>query len=106
MKKKKRLKKIIKMGKFERLLYSFTILLLVISPFAIVFSQATLSKINFDVERAKKEISAQERKNESLAMKVNELASLDNIKAVAETQGLSYNNNNIKNVKNIILSQE
>ncbi len=98
MKKKKRMKKIVRMGKFERLLYTFTIALLVISPFAIVFSQATLSKINFDVEKVKKQISTQEKKNESLAMKVNELASLDNIKTVAEQQGLSYNNNNIKSI--------
>ena len=98
MKKKKRMKKIVRLGKFERLLYTFTIALLVISPFAIVFSQATLSKINFDVEKVKKQISTQEKKNESLAMKVNELASLDNIKTVAEQQGLSYNNNNIKSI--------
>lgn len=98
MTKKKRIKKIVKMGKFEKLLYTFTIVLLVISPFAIVFSQATLSKINFEVEKAKKQISTQEKKNESLAMKVNELASLDNIKSVAQEQGLSYNNNNIKSI--------
>lgn len=96
MKKKKYMKKVVRMGKFERLLYTFTIVLLVISPFAIVFSQATLSKINFEVEKSKKEISRQEKKNESLAMKVNELASLDNIKAVADLEGLSYNNDNIK----------
>lgn len=96
MKKKKRMKKVVIIGKFERLLYTFTIVLLVISPFAIVFSQATLSKINFEVEKSKKEISTQEKKNESLAMKVNELASLDNIKAVADLEGLSYNNDNIK----------
>ncbi len=98
MKKKKRMKKIVRMGKFERLLYTFTIVLLVITPFAVVFSQATLSKVNFDVEKVKKQISTQEKKNESLAMKVNELASLDNIKTVAEQQGLSYNNNNIKSI--------
>lgn len=96
--KKKRMKKVMKMGKFERLLYTFTIVLLVISPFAIVFSQATLSKINFDVEKAKKQLVTQEKKNESLAMKVNELASLDNIKTIAMQQGLSYNNNNIKSI--------
>ena len=102
MKKKKRMKKIVRMGKFERLLYTFTIVLLVITPFAVVFSQATLSKVNFDVEKVKKQISTQEKKNESLAMKVNELASLDNIKTVAEQQGLSYNNN----IKSIISSDE
>lgn len=96
MARKKRMKKVLKIGKFERLLYIFTIVLLLISPFGIVFSQATLSKINFEVEKVKKEISTQEKKNESLAMKVNELASLDNIKSVAREQGLSYNNSNIK----------
>ncbi len=96
--KKKQVKRVIKIGKFEKLLYAFTIVLLVISPFAIVFSQATLSKINFDVEKAKKQLNTQEKKNESLAMKVNELASLDNIKEVAIEQGLSYNNNNIKSI--------
>ena len=54
MKKKKYMKKVVRMGKFERLLYTFTIVLLVLSPFAIVFSQATLSKINFEVEKTKK----------------------------------------------------
>lgn len=96
MKKKKYMRKVVKMGKFERLLYTFTIVLLVISPFAIVFSQATLSKINFEVEKTKKEISTQEKKNESLSMKVNELASLDKLVAIANLEGLSYNNDNIK----------
>lgn len=98
MKKRKVVKKKLKMGKFERLLYTFTILLVVISPFAIVFSQATLSKINFEVEKSKKEISSQEKKNESLSMKISELASLDKIQEVAEKQGLSYNNDNIKSI--------
>ena len=96
MKKKKYMKKVVRMGKFERLLYTFTIVLLVLSPFAIVFSQATLSKINFEVEKTKKEISTQEKKNESLSMKVNELASLDKLVAIANLEGLSYNNDNIK----------
>lgn len=96
MKKKKYMRKVVKIGKFERLLYTFTIVLLVISPFAIVFSQATLSKINFEVEKTKKEISTQEKKNESLSMKVNELASLDKLVAIANLEGLSYNNDNIK----------
>lgn len=86
------------MSKFEKLLYVFTLTLLVISPFAIVFSQATLSKVNYDVEKAKIKLEKQEKKNESLSMKINELASLDKIKEVAKEQGLSYNNDNIKSV--------
>ena len=100
MKKRKVVKKKLKIGKFEKLLYAFTLFLLLASPFAIVFSQATLSKINFEVEKSKKEIAYQEKKNESLNMKISELASLDKIQEVAEKQGLSYNNDNIKTIEN------
>ena len=98
MKKKKIMKKQLKMGKFERLLYTFTILFVLACPFVIVFSQATLSKINYEVEISKKELTTQEKKNESLIMKINELASLDKIQEVADNEGLSYNNSNIKNI--------
>lgn len=91
-------KKKLKMSKFEKLLYTLALFLLVISPVSIVFSKATLSKINFEVEKQKKEIEKQEKTNESLAMAINELASLTKIQEVAEQQGLSYNNNNIKTV--------
>ena len=37
---------------------------------------------------------------QSLNMKISELASLDKIQDVAEKQGLSYNNDNIKTVVN------
>ena len=32
-------------------------------------------------------------------MKINELASLDNIKDVIKKEGLTYNNDNIKNIE-------
>lgn len=98
MKKKKVMKKQLKMSKFERLLYAFTILLVLSCPFVIVFSQATLSKINYEVEKSKKLLTVQEKKNESLIMKISELASLDKIQEVADQEGLSYNNNNIKTI--------
>ena len=91
-------KKRLKMSKFERLIYAFLIVVLLSTPFALVFSQATLSEINFEVEKTKKIINDQEKKNESLTMKVNELASLEKIQEVAKEQGLSYNNNNIRTV--------
>lgn len=94
----KKMKKRVKMSKFERLIYTLAVLLLVISPVSIVFSKATLSKVNFDVEKQKKEIAVQKKTNESLAMTIDELASLTKIQEVAEAQGLSYNNNNIKSV--------
>lgn len=92
------MKKKLKMTKFERLLYTLAIILMVLSPVSIVFSKVTLSKINFEVEKKKKEIKKQEKKNEGLAMTINELASLTKIEEVAEKQGLRYNNNNIKTV--------
>jgi len=88
------------MSKFEKFIYSLAIFLLVISPVSIVFSQSTLAKVNFEVEKQKKEISAQKKTNESLSMTIDELASLTKIQEVAEQQGLSYNNNNIKSVSN------
>jgi cell division protein FtsL len=86
------------MSKFERLLYTLAIFLLVIAPVSIIFSKATLAKINFDVEKQKAQIEEQEKTNESLAMTIDELASLTKIQEVAEQQGLSYNNSNIKTV--------
>ena len=69
-----------------------------ISPISIVFSKATLSQINFEVEQQKEQIEEQQKTNESLAMTIDELASLTKIQEVAEQQGLSYNNDNIKTV--------
>lgn len=99
MKKKVKVEKRLKISRFERLLYTLALFLLVISPISVVFSKATLSKINFEVEKQKKEIEAQRKKNESIAMTIDELASLTKIQEVAEQQGLSYNNNNIKTVQ-------
>ena len=96
----KKYKKRVKMSKFERLIYSLAVFLLVIAPISIVFSKATLAKINFEVEKQKKEIEVQKKTNESLAMTIDELASLTKIQEVAEQQGLSYNNSNIKSVVN------
>ena len=96
---KKTKKKKLKITKFEKTLYLFAILLLLIAPISIVFTKSTLSEINFKVEKMKKEIASQEKTNESLEMKINELASLDNIKDVIKTEGLTYNNDNIKNIE-------
>jgi len=95
----KKMRKRVKISKFERLIYTLAVFLLVISPVAIVFSKATLAKVNFEVEKQKKEIAVQKKTNESIEMSIDELASLTKIQQVAEEQGLSYNNSNIKSVK-------
>ena len=97
MKKKNRKKKL-KVTKFEKVLYVFAITLLLLAPVSIVFAKSSLSEINFKVEKMKKMIENQEKTNEGLEMKINELASLDNIKNVIKAEGLSYNNDNIKNI--------
>ena len=94
----KKVKKKYKISKFEKLIYSLAVFLLVISPISIVFSKATLSEINFEVEKQKKQIEEQKKTNESLAMTIDELASVTKIQEVAEQQGLSYNNSNIKTI--------
>lgn len=91
-------KKRVKLTKVEKLIYAFTILLLIVSPMVIVFTKSTLSEINYKVEKLKKSISTQERTNESLEMKINELASLENIQEIIKSEGLTYNNENIKNI--------
>ncbi len=95
---KKTHKKKLKITKFEKVLYAFAIVLLIVAPISIVFTKSALSEINFKVEKMKKEIASKEKTNEGLEMKINELVSLDNIKDVIKTEGLSYNNDNIKNI--------
>ncbi len=92
-------KKQVRVSKFGKLLYAVAFTLLLISPLSIVFSKATLSQINFEVEKTKKQIDAQTKENESLTMAINELASLTKIQEVAQQQGLSYNNSNIKTIE-------
>ena len=94
---KKKVKKN-KLSPFEKFLYFIAVVLTILSPLVIVFFKSTLSKMNYDVEKIKKQIAVQEKENESLQMKINELASLENIQKVIKDKGLEYNNDNIKNI--------
>ncbi len=95
----KKTKKKLKLSKFERLLFFTTLLLLVMSPILSVYAKSSLSKANYELESTKDEISVQEKSNQSLQMKINELASFDNLEEVAKKQGLSYTSNSIKTVE-------
>lgn len=99
MSKIKKNKKDSRISKFERLLCTLAVILAITAPVSIVFSKATLSEINFEVEQKRKEIEKQEKNNASLAMTIDELASLTKIQEVAQEAGLSYNNANIKVVQ-------
>jgi len=85
-----------KASKFVKLIYTLAIILVVSFPIVSIASKAFVSKLNFDVEKLKTKQSKQEKTNQSLTMKINELASLENIQEVAKEYGLEYNNDNIK----------
>jgi len=93
-------KRKISLLKGEKILYALIGLLIIGNIFGTSFSMAMLSKTNIEVESIKEKISKQMDLNQSLEMKINELASLDNVEAVATTYGLEYNNNNIRIVNN------
>ena len=81
--------------KLEKMMISLTITTIFCVFVSIFFFKAKLSSVNIEVERLKKSVSKQEKINESLIMKVNELVSLENMQYVAAQSGLEYNNNNI-----------
>ena len=56
------MKKKVKISKFERLIYTLAVTLVLMAPISIVFSKATLSKLNFEVEEKKQEIAQQQKK--------------------------------------------
>lgn len=95
----KKTRKRVKLRKLDRFMISLIVILLVASPVVIVYSKSVLSKSNIEVERIKNKIEKQETINESITMKINELASLSNIQGVAKEFGLSYQNENIIVVK-------
>lgn len=79
----------------EKILYLLIGLLIVGNIFGTSFSMALLSKTNIEVESIRKKIDEQMSFNQSLEMKISELASLENVEAVATIHGLEYNNSNI-----------
>ncbi len=89
----------VKLHTIDKLMIGFIVLLLVASPIVIVYSKSVLSKSNIEVEKIKNKIEKQETINESITMKINELASLSNIQDVAKSYGLTYQNDNIIVVK-------
>ena len=84
---------------WRRLMIMVIALLIVFTPVLVVYSKSALSESNIELERIKRKVEKQESINESVAMKINELASLSNIQDVAKEHGLDYNNDNIIVVK-------
>ena len=87
------------MLKGEKFMYILILIALVLFPIGTVYTKAVFSEHNIFLEQMRSKIETQEGINESLSMQVDELASLDKIQEVASSQGLTYNNDNIKNVE-------
>ncbi len=79
----------------ERVCLIAMIILGILVPTLVVYTQATLSKSDIEVESLKSKVTRQKENNQSLSMQVDELASLSNIQGIAKEYGLSYNNDNI-----------
>lgn len=95
MKKKKRVNKDLRREKF--IYRSFTILTVFLIV-GIIYSRAMLSKINLEVQDLNNKISMETDDNQSLAMKINEMVSLEKIQQVSSELGLKYDNDNIRSV--------
>ena len=89
-----------KLSLVDKLMIMIIFVLSIFVPVSVVFSQATLSKSNIEVEQIKSKVEKQVNANQSLSMQVDELASLSNIQDVAKEYGLSYNNDNIIVIEN------
>ena len=75
--------------------------IVLLSLFAICFyAENSLSSLNMEVEKLKSTVRVQQETNQGLSMKINELASLENVNEVANSTGLAYNNSNIRIVNN------
>ena len=81
--------------KLDTTLYLFATISLLCIFLVKIFGGAEVSHLNMNIEKVKYSINEQSKKNESLTMKVNELKSLANIDVIAESEGLSYNSDNV-----------
>ena len=85
--------------KVERFLYKSSFVIIVFLVVGIVFTSTAVSKMNIELQDMNKKVEKALDTNESLAMKINEMASLDNIQSISRNLGLAYNNENIKTIE-------
>jgi len=89
----------LKLLKGEKIMYFVIVLLIALVPILNVYTSAIVTRTNIDVEELKSNIEDQKEENQSLSMQIDELASLENIQAIAKEYGLSYDNTNILQIK-------
>ena len=89
----------LKLLKGEKFMYAIIIFLIALIPVINVYTSSLIAETNIELEELKSSIEKQKEENESLSMQIDELASLENIKSVADEYGLSYDNTNILVIK-------
>ena len=82
MKKNKKNKK--GLTKLEKFIYKSFTMLGVFILIGIVVTSAVVSKMNIELQEMNKKVGTQEDTNQSLTMKINEMASLENIQGISE----------------------
>ena len=95
MKKKKKLDAKLKL---EKRIYKTFVFITIFLILGIIYSKATLAKINLEIQDLSGTIKEETEDNQSLAMRINEMVSLEKIQQVSDELGLTYNNKNIKTV--------
>ena len=79
-----------KVTKGEVLLYGIAVISFIMMLGLKIFCGASIGEMKMGIEETKYKIDNQQKKNESLTMKVNELTSFENVKKVVEEMGLAY----------------
>lgn len=85
----------LKITKGERMLYAGGFMAFIMAIMLQIFCGASIGNLKMNVEKLNYEIANQNKTNESLTMKVNELTAFDKVKDVVKDMGLAYNNDNI-----------
>lgn len=85
----------VRFTKGERLVYVSAAIAALMTFVLQVFCSASVGNLNMDIEDIRYQITEQEKKNESLSMKVSELTSFDKVKDIVKEMGLAYNNDSI-----------
>lgn len=85
----------IRFTKGERLVYVSAVIAFLMTFVLQVFCSASIGNLNMNIEEIRYQITEQEKKNESLEMKVSELTSFDKVKDIVKDMGLAYNNDQI-----------
>lgn len=85
----------VRITKGEKLIYMSGFICMLGTILLQVFCGANISHLNMSIEQIRYEITEQDKKNESLSMKVNELTSFSKVEGVVKEMGLAYNNDNI-----------